>query len=38
MYLNKKRENQKQNEELNGTVSKMNERTEELENKFDCQE
>ena len=38
VFEQERRENQKQNEELNGTVSKMNERTEELENKFDCQE
>ena len=38
VFEQERRENQKQNEELNGTVSKMNERTEELENKFNCQE
>ena len=36
--MKKRRENKKKIEELNGTVSKMNERIEELENKIDRQE
>ena len=37
-YEKERRENEKKIEELNGTVSKMNERIEELENKIDRQE
>ena len=37
-YEKERRENEKKIEELNGTVSKMNERIEELENKIDGQE
>ena len=37
-YGQERRENEKKIEELNGTVSKMNEKIEELENKIDLQE
>ena len=37
-YEKERRENEKKIEELNGTVSKMTERIEELENKIDRQE
>ena len=36
--MKKKEGKMKKKEELNGTVSKKNERMEELENKIDCQE
>ena len=38
MYMNKREGKMKKKKELNGTVSKMKERIEELENKIDGQE
>ena len=38
MYMNKREGKMKKKKELNGTVSKMKERIEELENKIDRQE